>query len=333
MPTASIYNPGNLSCKNAMDHVTYDDFESGAIYVPKTSAAGATLMYCIDPANFEDAQRTEYIIDQLFTQADFIPGFNCADLSYIRPQITNPESLAVIDNAFVNQGRCAPPAEAPAHEGPSKGFMLFLRGAICCLKSAQEKASQMAGNESSMEDKENAQAYRGMLMIPLLNQILGKIASLPGDEARRHADLPFISPVTLYFRGNTLSRYLNFQLSTGHCGLSINGDLTDFYNFNKRKYFRNDDMVTGIPLEAQCSLEFINSHCRLGDYGAFPINSNIVNPPANAAHNTAYSSERSSNNNSASYARSMRMNGAVQGGRRRTNKRRNRNKTTKRRRY
>ena len=191
---ASVYNPRRLACTNPSNAISMRDFTeptANIIYVSKTSAAGATMMYCIDGDNFEDASTTEGTILELF-KGNWIPEFNCDDLRLIRSQLTEPAVLAAIDAEFGRHGRCPPPVANGTLGGPSKGFMLFLRGIICCLKSAQAKASDMeikvknGGNTGSQ--------YRFMLMMPLLNTISEKLNSLSASEREIHANLPFISP-------------------------------------------------------------------------------------------------------------------------------------------
>jgi hypothetical protein len=108
----SVYNPNNLACHNPSDTISFEDFSelelANIIYVSKTSAAGATIMYCIDPDNFSDATRTNITIHTLFNpEHSPIPNFNCDDLNSIRLQLSDPgdEILQVIDNEYTVQGR------------------------------------------------------------------------------------------------------------------------------------------------------------------------------------------------------------------------------------
>lgn len=329
MAAASVYNPRKLACTNPSNAISMQDFTeptANIIYVSKTSAAGATMMYCIDGDNFEDASTTEGTILELF-KGNWIPGFNCDDLRLIRSQLTEPAVLAAIDVEFGRHGKCPPPEANGSLSGPSKGFMLFLRGIICCLKSAQAKASAM---EIKVKNGgEAGQQYRFMLMMPLLHSVSAKLDSLSVSEREIHANLPFISPTRLYASGRTLERYVEYQTTKGHCGGSMIGDLCDFYNFNKRKYFRNDDDIVGISASRPCSAAYLSSHCRLSEYENTHFASEVNTSNINANSYGRHSPVGSSNENSNAFIQEMRRN-ATSGGKRRTkNNRRNRNRTRK----
>jgi hypothetical protein len=189
--------------------------------------------------------------------------------------------------------------------------MLFLRGVICCLKKAQEKAGDLKITKiregSSQSNSEQAEEYyRYMLMYPLLRQIRNKIDSLSELEISIIGNLPFPNPRSLYANGRTLSTYIDYQIAQGHCGASMIGDLCDFYNFNKRKYFSTDTDIVGVRTLQPCAGEYVSAHCVLSEYS----NSNFTARANNFQNsNYNYHSDENVNNISAvSYAETMRTN-------------------------
>ena len=243
---------------------------------------------------------------------------NIDDIRYIRDQITDKSVRDEIDEYITDQSIVL--------TGPSKGFMLFLRRVICCLHSA-DKSTKTEAYKKLHPTADEQDDVRSTILLPIVSEINRKIQSLPPSEAIALKKLPFVVPGDVFSSYPTFGKFLE---QTAHCSEGLVGQLVDFYNFNKRKYFTNDDTVIGINRNLGCSAAFLDSYCRSSN-DPFNTSSRINNSNITAANLNSYSTQTNSNNDSKNYMINMSKAGKnVLGGKKTQRKRKNKRQTKRR---